>query len=144
MAEKGRQDKEYASADAMGTTQTTNNSEPLATEALRYVGSESDVSSTAPEKGSRKHGRPEVDRTLTTTTTTSSLAPQLTAAEPAMKKPWYKRLNPLKRSKEPPVPSERIVSREYRANFLSMLTFQWMAPIMMVGLSRGYLLHPIV
>ena len=134
MAEKGQQEEEYASADPMGTAQTTNNREPVATEPLRYVGSDSDFSSSEPEKEKEKakYGRREMDRTLTTTTTASSVAPPPSTAEPARKKPWYKRLNPLKRSKKPPIPEERIVSREYGANFFSMLTFQWMAPIMMV------------
>ncbi len=137
MAEKGHQEEQFASADPMGTAQTTNTSEPVATEPLRYVGSESDLSSTEPEKEKGKHGEPAVDRTLTTTTTASSVTPHSAAAEPAKKKPWYKRLNPLKRSKKPPVPQERIVSREYGANFFSMLTFQWMAPIMAVGFLNG-------
>jgi ATP-binding cassette subfamily C (CFTR/MRP) protein 1 len=47
-------------------------------------------------------------------------------------KKWYKRLNPLKRSKKPPVPKERTVSREYGASFFSLLTFHWMAPLMTV------------
>lgn len=138
MAEKGHQEEEYASADPMGTAQTTNTEEPIATEPLRYVGSESDLSSTDPEKEKRNHGRTEVDRTLTNTTTTSSVAPQPTVSEPAKKKPWYKRMNPLKRSRKPPVPKERIVSREYGANLFSLLTFQWMAPIMTVGFSIGH------
>lgn len=133
MADKGQQQEEYASTDPMGTAQTTNTSEPVATEPLRYVGSESDLSSTEPEKEKGNHGGRRVDRTLTATTTASSVASRSVVAEPAKKKPWYKRLNPLKRSKKPPVPKERILSREYGANFFSMLTFQWMAPIMTVG-----------
>ena len=140
MAEKGHQEEEYASADPMGTAQTTNNREPVATEPLRYVGSESDLSSSGAEKEKEKskRGKREMDRTLTTTTTASSFVPDPSAAEPAEKKPWYKRLNPLKRSRKPPVPKERIVSREYGANFFSMLTFQWMAPIMSVWSSYRY------
>jgi ATP-binding cassette subfamily C (CFTR/MRP) protein 1 len=45
----------------------------------------------------------------------------------------WKRWNPLKR-KPPPVPETRGVSREYTANFWSMLTFQWVTPIMSVSL----------
>ncbi|KAK3076965.1 hypothetical protein LTS18_011539, partial [Coniosporium uncinatum] len=48
---------------------------------------------------------------------------------------WYQKLNPLKR-KIPPIPEERQVSREYNAGFFSMLTFQWMAPLMSVGYRR--------
>ena len=53
----------------------------------------------------------------------------------AGKQKWTERLNPLKRRRKPPVPSEREVSREYNAGFFSKLTFHWMAPLMKV--------HPI-
>lgn len=46
---------------------------------------------------------------------------------------WLDRANPLKRSNKPPVPTERDVSREYGAGFFSLLTFQWMAPLMSVS-----------
>ena len=144
MAEKGRQNEKYGAADTMDSAPIANNPEPVATEPLQYVGSESDLSSREPEKEEGVHRRPMVDRALTTTTTTSSVLPQMAAAEPVEKKPWYKRMNPLKRSKKPPVPKDRVVSREYKANFLSMLTFQWMAPIMTVGPSRKYQLYHLV
>lgn len=47
-------------------------------------------------------------------------------------RPWYRKLNPLRWGGVPPVPTEKIVSREYGASFLSKLTFQWMAPLMTV------------
>ncbi|KAI9834194.1 MAG: hypothetical protein M1838_005549 [Thelocarpon superellum] len=59
------------------------------------------------------------------------------------KKPWYKRLNPLKRSRKPPVPTERTVCREYGAPFLSLMTFQWMAPLMSTGYQRPLELNDI-
>lgn len=46
---------------------------------------------------------------------------------------WYRKLNPLRLQKIPPVPKERTVSREYGANFFSIITFQWMAPLMHVS-----------
>lgn len=48
------------------------------------------------------------------------------------KSPWFNRINPLKRN-PPPVPEERIVSREYSAGFFSKLTFHWIQPLMTVG-----------
>lgn len=48
------------------------------------------------------------------------------------KKPWYRKTNPLKWGKKPPVPETRLPSREYSAGFFSRLTFQWMAPLMTV------------
>lgn len=49
---------------------------------------------------------------------------------------WYSRLNPLRLQKIPPVPTEREVSREYGASFLSIVTFQWMSPLMKVNLIK--------
>jgi ABC-type multidrug transport system fused ATPase/permease subunit len=50
-----------------------------------------------------------------------------------LKPKWYRRLNPIRLQKIPPVPSERGVSPEYGANFFSLLSFQWMAPLMHVS-----------
>ena len=137
MAELGKHEKEYASTDPVGAAHDTNTSEPVATEPLQYVGSESDLSFSDQEK---KRPRPEINRTLTTT---SSLTVDSRTTEPRKKKPWYKRLNPLKRSSKPPVPKNRIISREYGARFLSMLTFQWMAPLMSTGYQRPLELNDI-
>ncbi|KAK2805805.1 hypothetical protein FQN50_006081 [Emmonsiellopsis sp. PD_5] len=71
-------------------------------------------------------------------TRSSSLSERSRAAEsakPGMK--WYKRLNPLRLRRVPPLPEERQVSREYTAGFLSLTTFEWMAPLM----TTGYLRH---
>ena len=160
MAETGKQEKEYASTDPVGAAHQTNASEPVATEplqsvgstdrtdnhesrateSLRYVGSDSDFSSSDQEK---KETRPDVKRTLTTTTTTSSMTAETRDTEPQKSPPWYKRLNPLKRSIKPPVPKERRISREYGAPFLSLLTFQWMAPLMSTGYQRPLELNDV-
>ena len=57
------------------------------------------------------------------------------------KRKWYQRLNPLRRRRKPPVPSERTVSPEYGAPFWSILTFHWMAPLMRVRLLPYEELH---
>ena len=137
MAESGKQEKEYASTDPVGAVNETNSSEPVATEPLQYVESDSDTSSS---KQQRKEGQPHVHRTVTATTTTSTLTVE---SQPKEVKPWYKRLNPLKRSIKPPVPKERRISREYGAPFLSLLTFQWMAPLMSTGYQRTLELNDI-
>ena len=137
MAESGKQEKEYASTDPVGAVNETNSSEPVATEPLQYVESDSDISSS---KQQPKEGQPHVHRTVTTTTTTSTLTVE---SQPNEVKPWYKRLNPLKRSIKPPVPKERGISREYSAPFLSLLTFQWMAPLMSTGYQRTLELNDI-
>lgn len=48
----------------------------------------------------------------------------------AQKRKWYRKLNPLRLRKIPPVPEERTVSPEYGANILSIILFQWMSPLM--------------
>ncbi|KAI9764254.1 MAG: hypothetical protein M1839_005970 [Geoglossum umbratile] len=56
---------------------------------------------------------------------------------------WYRRLNPLTWGPRPLVPEERRVSPEYKASILSVLTFQWMAPLMKVGYRRPLELNDI-
>ncbi|PWO29292.1 WD40 repeat containing protein [Pyrenophora tritici-repentis] len=51
------------------------------------------------------------------------------------KKPFYKRLNFLKRH-PPPVPKQRVVCPEYTAGLFSRLSWQWMQPLMAVGYKR--------
>ena len=138
MAESGKQEKEYASTDPVGAVNETNSTEPVATEPLQYVASESDISSS--DQDQKKGGQPVVRRTVTATTTTSTLTVESQAKE---KIPWYKCLNPLKKSIKPPIPKERKVSREYGASFLSLLTFQWMAPLMSTGYQRPLELNDI-
>ena len=111
-------------------TSAVNSSE---TYPLESVGSESELSG-QDEKDFEKEARPKAHRTTTTSTAISvSTATTRTTVQPKKKKVWYKRLNPLKWGDKPPVPKERTVSREYGASFLSMLTFQWMAPLMTVS-----------
>lgn len=139
MAEDGRHEKEYASTDPLGAVNETNTSEPVATQATRFVGSDSD-SSSADDKSEEKR---DLSRTLSTTTTTSALSIESRTQDDSPPKSWYKRINPLKRRRKPPVPKERTISREYGAGFLSLLTFQWMAPLMSKGYQRPLELNDI-
>ncbi|KAB8337215.1 hypothetical protein FH972_021517 [Carpinus fangiana] len=60
----------------------------------------------------------------------------------AAKRPWYSW--PLFKSRTiPPVPKQRVVSREHSASLLSRATFQWMTPIMNVGYQRPLELNDI-
>ena len=145
MADDGHQEQEYASTDPVGAANATHESEDVATEPKEtYAGSSGDSDTSLGQEKQEKEGlRPDVTRTLTTTTTRSSFTVESTTAEPIGKKPWYKRLNPLKRSTRLPVPKQRIVSREYGASFFSLLTFQWMAPLMSKGYQRPLELNDI-
>ncbi len=129
------EEKEFQSTDPIGAANATNSSEPIATEPLQYVGTDSDLSISDPEKSPAKNVR-----RITARTTSNAAASELSSQDDETKstdqtwakKAWYKRLNPLKSSRKPPVPKERSVSREYGASFFSLLTFQWMAPLMRV------------
>lgn len=114
--------------DAVGASPSPDPTEPVISEPLSYVGSESDHSSSDPEKQTS----PKATRTVTQTTTTSSLTVEPQGSHVQENKSWSRRLNAFKSRREIPVPKERTVSREYGANFFSMLTFQWMAPLMKV------------
>ncbi|KIW72031.1 hypothetical protein PV04_00255 [Phialophora macrospora] len=81
----------------------------------------------------------KIESTVTDATEASSAA--FPAAQPG-KAPWHYRINPLRRN-PPPIPEERTVSREYNASFLSLLTFQWMNPLMTTGYKRPIELNDI-
>lgn len=66
-------------------------------------------------------------------TTTGAVSGRAESSVELKPKPWYKKLNPLRWGSPPPVPDTREVSREYKATFLSILVFQWMAPLMSVS-----------
>ncbi|EGE02097.1 ABC multidrug transporter [Trichophyton equinum CBS 127.97] len=56
---------------------------------------------------------------------------------------WYQSLNPIRLQKPPPVPTERAVSKEHGASLLSVITFQWMHPLMKTGYLRPLQLQDI-
>ena len=139
MAEDGRHEKEYKSTDPVGAVNGINTSEPVATQTLQYVGSESDSSSAEDKREERR----DLTKMQSTDTTTSALTVESRTQDDSPPKAWYKRMNPLKRRRKPPVPKERTISREYGAGFLSLLTFQWMAPLMSKGYQRPLELNDI-
>ncbi|KFY46523.1 hypothetical protein V495_02419 [Pseudogymnoascus sp. VKM F-4514 (FW-929)] len=69
-------------------------------------------------------------------TSASGASATTTATTVPEKKPWYKTPNPMKWGAIPPIPTERRVSREATAGWFSLLTFQWMAPVMTAGYKR--------
>lgn len=110
-------------------SQLINREEPVATEPLQHVATEKDL-----EKFASKEQQKETLQRVQSTSSDVSSSVTDTKSETPKKKLWHKRLNPLKRRKKPPVPTERIVSREHSAGFLSILTFQWMNPLMTASL----------
>lgn len=94
----------------------------------------------AAEDSSEKHfsneeKRPELAITKSYATSNSAITrTESSVAQPPVRKPWYKNLNPGKWGDIPPVPETRQPSREYNASFFSLVYFQWIAPIMAVSL----------
>jgi ATP-binding cassette subfamily C (CFTR/MRP) protein 1 len=59
------------------------------------------------------------------------------------KRTLKEKLNPFSRKNVPPIPTERMVTREYQAGFFSALYFSWIAPLMSVGYQRPLELNDI-
>ncbi|KXT18138.1 hypothetical protein AC579_7720 [Pseudocercospora musae] len=138
----------------------TSHSEPGAEEPLERVGPEREldeekvvdyevVEESSSQDGSefeKKQQRPHIERTRSTWTDTSYAAtePEQDAhASTPRKHTWTERLNPLRRRERIPVPDERQSSREHQAGFFSVLTFQWISPLMGVGYNRPLELNDI-
>jgi hypothetical protein len=77
--------------------------------------------------------RPNLDQAKSYATTASAFTTDSRIDVPIKKKPWYKKINPLRWGATPPIPETRRVCREYNASFLSLVYFQWVAPIMSVS-----------
>ncbi|KAL2152547.1 hypothetical protein VTH82DRAFT_5731 [Thermothelomyces myriococcoides] len=88
---------------------------------------------TTADKPEGAEGRHDLNR-LVTTATTTSVASAATTNKLPEQKPWYKQPNPLRWGRIPPVPKEKEVCPEYKAGFFSALLFGWMGPLM----NRGY------
>ncbi|KAL4933213.1 ATP-binding cassette transporter YOR1 [Aspergillus undulatus] len=74
---------------------------------------------------------------------TSTTGESSVSADQQKKHKKHRSLNPLRLQKIPPVPVGRAVSREHGASFVSLATFQWMAPLMKVGYLRPLELQDI-
>lgn len=139
MAEPGQEKDHAKTIGDVGAGGLSTDGPHIATEPLQYVGTDSSSSVVDAELGDlEKKGESLPQRVVTQSSFATEDASRFDSREDdgasgGKKKKWYKRLNPLKWGEKPPVPEERTVSREYGASFLSMLTFQWMAPIMRVS-----------
>jgi ATP-binding cassette, subfamily C (CFTR/MRP), member 1 len=129
MAEPG-EEKDYKTTDPIGVANSTNTNKPVASEQDDVVPGNSDKATTALESIVK---RQNLYQSKSYATTTSAASASETESTAEAKKSWYKRLNPLRWGTPPPAPQERTPSREYTAGFLSLMTFQWMAPLMTVS-----------
>ncbi|KAL5600181.1 ATP-binding cassette transporter yor1 [Fusarium odoratissimum] len=78
----------------------------------------------------------DLEEIKTGATEASAITPTTSGTQAQQKKPWHKKLNPLRWGSPPPVPEKPVQSREHDAGFLSKLTFQWMGPLMHAGYRR--------
>lgn len=141
MADHGHdKEKEYEGAlaeDPMVAVGDTNHEEPSDGDNEEHEKEYIHISTGGSGSGSdigidEKHTRPNVIRTKSYATDASAVTGTESHVEEPQK-PWYKQINPLRWGEIPPVPETRGVSREYGASFLSLLYFQWAAPIMHVS-----------
>jgi ATP-binding cassette subfamily C (CFTR/MRP) protein 1 len=139
MTEPGGE-KEHKPADPIvGTgTSTTSSPEHLTKEDDQdYIEKSESRDGSSSSRDGEAEGKAEKKEQLKTTqshaTTASGLSRTESNVVEAKPKPWHKKLNPLRWGGAPPVPTEKTVSREYGASFFSLITFQWMAPLMHVS-----------
>jgi ATP-binding cassette subfamily C (CFTR/MRP) protein 1 len=137
------QEKEYEAATApVGGADITNNDEPLDididTKDTQHgeIMTHGNASSNSRSESDEKEN--DIGRPLGTTKSYATAASAVTRTEsnvdaPDEEKSWYQKLNPLRWGGIPPVPESRQPSREYNAPFLSLVYFQWMAPLMSVS-----------
>jgi len=119
------EEKGYKTTDPIGEVNSTNRAEQLSVEVDPSDSKETTLESIVKTQ-------PQLEHSKSNATTTSVVSGVTESSAEAKQKPWYKNLNPLKWGAPPPVPKVRQVSREYTANFLSLMYFQWMAPLMTV------------
>jgi ATP-binding cassette subfamily C (CFTR/MRP) protein 1 len=147
--------------DTLAPTQEISQSEPVAEEPIR-VGTakelneetvldteaveEAEVSSSGDDVAKEKQ-RAQIQRTQSTWTqgtgTSYASSVQHVDEQAPLKQTWGERLNPLKSRYPPPVPTERIPSREWKAGFFSVLYFQWINPLMVTGYQRPLELNDV-
>lgn len=137
------QEKEYTPTDPVSSANATDSDEPIDVD-----GEEKDfVESSSPVDESVRHSlsgddpvenekKLQLQQTKSYATSNSVFTRTESNVEQP-KKPWYKNYNPLRWGGIPPVPETRKVSREYNAPFLSLLYFQWMAPLMSVSPTKA-------
>lgn len=129
-------EEEYRPTDPAAAAQEPSHDEPLDVDGSEkeYIGIQPSTSGSASdEKDGEKEKKPAFDRSRSYATTASALTTtESHVSRPPQKRPWHKKLNPLKWGGVPPVPETRKVSREYGASFFSKVYFQWVAPIMSV------------
>jgi ATP-binding cassette subfamily C (CFTR/MRP) protein 1 len=143
MTDPAQQKQEFAPTDPAAAVDPSNEEESLGVDGyekdyIEIATHGQSSSHTTSETGSNGDDKkPAFDRTKSYATNTSAVTrTDSHVDEPAKKASWYRRLklNPLRWGGIPPVPETRKVCREYNAPFLSLVYFQWVAPLMSASL----------
>ena len=124
-------EKEWRLGDPQVAVESTKQYEPIKSDPVQP--SEKDI-----EANVEKHStRGELSRLQSGISAYSDLSSDGVDAKStaSAKKKWYQKANPLRWGTKPPVPETRTICPEYQAGFFSALTFQWMAPLMVVSMS---------
>lgn len=132
-------EKDFARAVAQNNVEERDLERP--DEPVQYLEVPKDLRRTASGKSQDGLRLEKVESAMSGVTDASSVAYPVPWKEQE-KAPWHQRMNPLRRN-PPPIPEERAVSREYNASFLSLVTFQWMNPLMTTGYKRPIELNDI-
>lgn len=124
-------EKEWRLNGSEAAAEGTKQYQPIVTEPLEVVGTEKNLEVDLEKRSTRG----SLSRLQSGTSGFSETSDDVsdTKSSASANKRWYKKLNPLKRGKKPPVPETRAVCREYQASWFSLITFQWMAPLMTVS-----------
>lgn len=125
-------EKEWRLGDPQVAATSTKEYEPIKTEPVA-TGAEKDLEAGPDTRSSRGNLSRLQSRSSGYTDASSDITD--TKSSTIGKKRWYKKANPLKWGPKPPVPKTREVCPEYKAGWFSLLTFQWMAPLMTVSMA---------
>jgi ATP-binding cassette, subfamily C (CFTR/MRP), member 1 len=110
--------------------------QPADIEPLNFVGSKKDLEKHGFNHSEKDAFRQRINESSSSSRSESSDDAKAKAKPDCPKRSWHSRINPLRKRHPPPVPESRRISREKGANFLSLLTFQWINPLMTVGYNR--------
>ena len=128
---EGEELEQGLAQDRNAEAELAHRDEPVASEPLQYVGTKKELEMLGPEYGEKKLIR-QISTVSTSMSVTTNGEKQDAKDVAVQKSPWYHKVNPFRIGKIPPIPEERRISREYGANFFSLLLFQWINPIMTV------------
>jgi hypothetical protein len=123
-------EKEWRLGDPEVAARDTKEYEPIKTEPVA-TGAEKDLEASHDTRSARGN----LSRLQSRSSGFSDASSDITDAKSSTigKKRWYKKANPLRWGPKPPVPKTREVCPEYQAGWFSLITFQWMAPLMTVS-----------